>query len=98
MLLRQHLIQEMNEDQPPAENGCMLWSDGMDLLKDAAERKHLLPTGLEGYSYLECNHFLSIDDTSSCAMILPADPCLEDVPIIMQKITLPYEVWLYCNV
>ena len=47
----------MNEDQPPAENGCMLWSDGMDLLKDAAERKHLLPTGLEGYSYLECNHF-----------------------------------------
>jgi hypothetical protein len=50
----------MDQDRPPVETGRVLWSDGMDLLQDAAERKHFLPTGLEGYSYLECNHSLSI--------------------------------------
>ena len=44
---------DMNEEQPHVEDRCILWSDGMQLLKDAAERKHFLRTGLEGYSYLE---------------------------------------------
>uniref|UniRef100_A0ACD5UNC2 Uncharacterized protein n=1 Tax=Avena sativa TaxID=4498 RepID=A0ACD5UNC2_AVESA len=42
----------MNEGQPPVENGGVLWSDGMDLLKDVAERKHFFPTGLEGIDTL----------------------------------------------
>lgn len=52
------MVQDMNEEQPLVEDQCILWSDGMQLLKDAAERKHFLPTGLEGYSYLECNHLV----------------------------------------
>ncbi|KQK16266.1 DNA repair protein RAD51 homolog 4 isoform X1 [Brachypodium distachyon] len=42
----------MNEDQPSVENGCVLWSNGMDLFKDAAERNNFLPTGLEGIDML----------------------------------------------
>ncbi|VAI91806.1 unnamed protein product [Triticum turgidum subsp. durum] len=42
----------MNEEQPHVEDRCILWSDGMQLLKDAAERKHFLPTGLEGIDTL----------------------------------------------
>ncbi|EMS53753.1 DNA repair protein RAD51-like protein 4 [Triticum urartu] len=42
----------MNEEQPHAEDRCILWSDGMQLLKDAAEGKHFLPTGLEGIDTL----------------------------------------------
>ncbi|XP_047067270.1 LOW QUALITY PROTEIN: DNA repair protein RAD51 homolog 4 [Lolium rigidum] len=42
----------MDQDRPPVEPGCVLWSDGMDLLQDAAERKHFLPTGLEGIDTL----------------------------------------------
>ncbi|XP_037463382.1 DNA repair protein RAD51 homolog 4-like isoform X1 [Triticum dicoccoides] len=43
---------DMNEEQPHVEDRCILWSDGMQLLKDAAERKHFLPTGLEGIDTL----------------------------------------------
>ncbi|KAM0850499.1 hypothetical protein ACQ4PT_053031 [Festuca glaucescens] len=42
----------MDQDRPPVETGCVLWSDGMDLLQDAAERNHFLPTGLEGIDTL----------------------------------------------
>ncbi|KAF7097669.1 hypothetical protein CFC21_099462 [Triticum aestivum] len=42
----------MNEEQPHVEDRCILWSDGMQLLKDAAERKHFLRTGLEGIDTL----------------------------------------------
>ena len=40
----------MNQDQSSKEDWCgRLWN-GMDLLKDVTENKHVLPTGLEGYS------------------------------------------------
>ncbi|KAM3193528.1 hypothetical protein ACQJBY_070266 [Aegilops geniculata] len=42
----------MDEEQPHVEDRCILWSDGMQLLKDAAEGKHFLPTGLEGIDTL----------------------------------------------
>uniref|UniRef100_A0A453SVX4 RecA family profile 1 domain-containing protein n=1 Tax=Aegilops tauschii subsp. strangulata TaxID=200361 RepID=A0A453SVX4_AEGTS len=43
---------DMNEEQPHVEDRCVPWSDGMQLLKDAAEGKHFLPTGLEGIDTL----------------------------------------------
>ncbi|KAL6863771.1 hypothetical protein ACP4OV_016674 [Aristida adscensionis] len=44
--------QEMNQDQHRAEDYRLdLWN-GMDLLKDVTENKHLLPTGLQGIDTL----------------------------------------------
>ncbi|XP_044957612.1 DNA repair protein RAD51 homolog 4 isoform X2 [Hordeum vulgare subsp. vulgare] len=43
---------DMNEEQPRVEDRCIPWSDGTQLLEDAAERKHFLPTGLEGIDTL----------------------------------------------
>ncbi|KAM3213867.1 hypothetical protein ACQJBY_066354 [Aegilops geniculata] len=42
----------MDEEQHHVEDRCVPWSDGMQLLKDAAERKHFLPAGLEGIDTL----------------------------------------------
>lgn len=49
----------MNQGQSSKEDWCgRLWN-GMELLKDVTENKHVLPTGLEGYS-----HALSIQSSS----------------------------------
>ncbi|KXG36809.1 DNA repair protein RAD51 homolog 4 isoform X2 [Sorghum bicolor] len=42
----------MNQDQPSKEDWCGRIWNGMDLLKDATENKHVLPTGLEGIDTL----------------------------------------------
>lgn len=54
----------MNQDQPPTEDRCGRFWNGMDLLKDATENKCVLPTGLERYFYLEHSHALSIQSSS----------------------------------
>ncbi|RLM84364.1 hypothetical protein C2845_PM04G10790 [Panicum miliaceum] len=42
----------MNQDQPSTEDWCGRFWNGMELLKDVTERKHFLPTGLEGIDTL----------------------------------------------
>lgn len=56
----------MNQDQPSKEDRCGRIWNGIDLLKDVTENKHVLPTGLEGYFYLEHihTHAFSIQSSS----------------------------------
>ncbi|CAN6179881.1 unnamed protein product [Urochloa humidicola] len=42
----------MNEDQSSTEDQCGRFCDGLELLKDINEKKHFLPTGLEGIDTL----------------------------------------------
>nr|TKW12384.1 hypothetical protein SEVIR_5G031900v2 [Setaria viridis] len=42
----------MSQDQPSTEDRCGRFWNGMELLKDVTEKKHLLPTGLEGIDTL----------------------------------------------
>jgi hypothetical protein len=64
----------MNQDQPSTEDWCGRFWNGMELLKDVTEKKHFLPTGLEGYSYLKHNRALY----SSLTIL---DPCQDSLLI-----------------